>query len=143
MRRRGGKPVFAGIARTRDVDAYLRGTAHDDADRHRRRPVRADVPARTGGDRRPRAPADQGFWVATAGTARKPLDWKVKDGTWSVVVMNADGSAGVDARVSAGASLPFLDELELAAWIAAALLPRARQAACSPAASGVAPMRPE
>ena len=35
--------------------------------------------------------------------------------------MNADGSAGVDARVSAGASLPFLDELELTAWIAAAL----------------------
>jgi len=35
--------------------------------------------------------------------------------------MNADGSAGVDTRISAGASLPWLDELELAAWIAAAL----------------------
>ena len=36
--------------------------------------------------------------------------------------MNADGSTGVDTRVSAGASLPWLDELELAAWISAALL---------------------
>ena len=36
--------------------------------------------------------------------------------------MNADGSQGVATRVSAGASLPWLDELELAAWIAAALL---------------------
>jgi hypothetical protein len=26
-------------------------------------------------------------------------------------VMNADGSRGVDARVSAGASVPFLDDL--------------------------------
>ena len=35
--------------------------------------------------------------------------------------MNADGSAGVDAGVSAGAKLPILGDLELAAWIAAAL----------------------
>jgi hypothetical protein len=30
---------------------------------------------------------------------------------WSVVVMNADGSLGVDADVQAGADIPFLDEL--------------------------------
>jgi hypothetical protein len=32
----------------------------------------------------------------------------VEPGEWSVVVMNADGSRGVDARVSAGAKVPFL-----------------------------------
>ena len=114
-----GKPVFAGVARTRDVDAYLLGSAHTtltDLD------VDPFEPAyeHSTGTGTPARPADQSFWLATS-DGSKPLDWKVKDGTWSVVVMNADGSAGVDARVSAGASLPFLDELELAAWIAAAL----------------------
>jgi hypothetical protein len=113
-----GKPLFAGVARTRDVDAYLRGTAHTtltdiDVDpfdaRYRDEP----------GTGQPTPPRDQRFWVATSDGSR-PLDWKVKDGTYSVVLMNADGSPGVAARVSAGASLPWLDELELAAWIAAA-----------------------
>jgi len=36
---------------------------------------------------------------------------KFREGDWSVVVMNADGSLGVDADISAGASVPFLNEL--------------------------------
>ena len=117
---RTAKPVFAGIARTDDVDAYLRGTAHatlTDVDVDPFEPTYRT----TTGSAQPARPADQGIWVATS-DGSKPLDWKVKDGTWSVVVMNADGSAGVDTRVSAGASLPWLDELEAVAWIAAALL---------------------
>ena len=39
------------------------------------------------------------------------VDWEIEDGNWSVVVMNADGSLGVDADISAGADLPFLNEL--------------------------------
>jgi hypothetical protein len=42
------------------------------------------------------------------------MTWKVRDGDWSVVVMNADGSAGVDAGVRAGADVPFLGP---AGWI--------------------------
>ena len=38
-------------------------------------------------------------------------NWDVQDGTWSVVVMNADGSAGVDAGVSAGAKVDWLGTL--------------------------------
>ena len=36
------------------------------------------------------------------------MTWKVRDRDWSVVIMNADGSAGVDAGVRAGADVPFL-----------------------------------
>jgi hypothetical protein len=117
---RNGKPVFAGIAPTRDVDAYLRNSSHStmtDVDFDPFEPTyRTSVGTGT-----PARPADRSFWAATS-DGSKPLDWKVKGGDWSVVVMNADGSAGVDARVSAGASLPFVDDVELAAWIAAALL---------------------
>jgi hypothetical protein len=42
------------------------------------------------------------------------MTWKVREGDWSVVIMNADGSAGVDAGVRAGADLPFLAP---AGWI--------------------------
>jgi hypothetical protein len=109
----GGKPVFAGIARTR-------GTSHTTLTDIDVDPFEPKYESNAG-SARPAPPASQGFWVATS-DGTKPLDWKVKDGTWSVVVMNADGSQGVNTRVSAGASLPWLDELELAAWISAALL---------------------
>jgi hypothetical protein len=115
-----GKPLFTGVAPTRDVDAYLRGTAHATLTDVDFDPFEPSYRTTTGSGPATR-PADQGFWAAT-GDGSKPLDWKVRDGEWSVVVMNADGSAGVDTRVSAGASLPFVDALEVAAWIAAALL---------------------
>ena len=117
---RNGKPVFAGVARTRDVDAYLSNTAHQtltDFDVDPFEPSYRTSP----GTVAPARPADQRFWAATSDGA-KPLEFDVKDGNWSVVVMNADGSAGVDAGVSAGARLPIVEDLELAAWIAAALL---------------------
>jgi hypothetical protein len=107
----GGKPVFAGIARTSDVRDYLRGSAHTvvrDVDTD---PFRADYRDRPG-ERRLAPPAERSFWAATASDGR--LDWKVQDGDWSVVVMNADGSPGVAADVKAGADVPFLDE---AGWI--------------------------
>ena len=62
--------------------------------------------------RRSRRPA---LWAASAhGTGSQAMTWKVRDGDWSVVVMNADGSAGVDAGVRAGADVPFLAP---AGWI--------------------------
>jgi hypothetical protein len=115
-----GKPVFAGIARTRDVDAYLRNTAHTTMTDIDVDPFKPSF-ERASGSGTPAPPAAQRFWVATS-DGSKPLDWKVKGGTWSVVLMNADGSRGVDAKVSAGASLSWLDDLELAAWIVAAFL---------------------
>jgi hypothetical protein len=110
---RAGKDVFVGIARTPDVTRYLRGTAHTtvtDLDYH---PFHADYSA-SGGARRAALPAAQRIWAAQAqGRGTQTLTWDVTDGDWSVVVMNADGSPGVDAGVRAGANVPFLDEV---AW---------------------------
>ena len=70
-------------------------------------PTFAQAPAQTAP--RPAAPATQDFWVAKSqGTGTQKLDWDVKDGDWSVVVMNADGSPGVHADISAGADVAFV-----------------------------------
>jgi hypothetical protein len=112
---RSGKDVFVGVARTRDVTRYLHATAHTrvtDLDYH---PFHADYTT-TGGARRAAAPATQRIWAAQAhGHGAQTLTWDVGDGDWSVVVMNADGSRGVDVGVRAGASLPFLNEV---GWVA-------------------------
>jgi hypothetical protein len=120
---RTDKDVFVGIAPTRDAARYLRGIAHTrvtDLDYH---PFHADY-ATSGGARRAAAPTTQRIWAAQAhGHGTQTLTWKVADGDWSVVVMNADGSPGVDAGVRAGANVPFLDEVAWGALgIGAALL---------------------
>jgi hypothetical protein len=102
--------VFVGVARTADVDEYLRGSAHDVITDVDSSPFRVDYSHRDG-DRAVAAPATQDIWAASAhGDGRQALKWKVEDGNWSVVVMNADGSTGVDAGVSAGASVGFLHD---------------------------------
>src|SRR3954451_12935219 len=104
---RDGKPIFVGIAPTKDVDAYLRGTAHATVTDVDYSPFRATY--RTHAGDRPAPPAAQRFWTASAnGTGKQTVEWKVRSGNWSVVVMNADGSANVDAGVSAGADAPWL-----------------------------------
>jgi hypothetical protein len=105
-----GKPVFVGVARTSDVEDYLRGSAHDVVTDVDYDPFDADYSAKRG-DREPAAPARQDIWAASAhGGGEQALTWDVDDGDWSVVVMNEDGSRGVDADVRAGVRLGWLDE---------------------------------
>jgi uncharacterized protein DUF4389 len=59
-------------------------------------------------------PADQDIWVAqTSGSGTQTLEWTPTAGNWTVVVMRADGSAGVDTSLAVGATVPGLAE---AAW---------------------------
>ena len=117
-----GKPVFVGIAAAADVNAYLRHVAHT-------RVTDIDWPqfeatySPQDGERRPAAPAGQDIWKASAhGAGPQVLNWDVEDGDWSVVVMNADGSTGVEADISSGAKVPFLDELGWSALGAGGIL---------------------
>ena len=108
------KPVFVGIARTSDVSDYLRGTSYTSVTDVDYSPFHAFYRDH-GGDRRPALPADQGFWAASAhGSGNQTVAWDLEDGNWSIVVMNADGSRGVNTEISAGAKIPFLGTL---AWV--------------------------
>ena len=108
---RDGKPVFVGIARTSDVDRYLSNVPYTTVTDVHADPFRADYD-RHAGNRHPVSPEHAGIWQASSyGHGEQSIDWDIDDGDYSVVVMNADGSLGVDADVSAGANIPFLDEL--------------------------------
>jgi hypothetical protein len=113
-----GKPLFVGIARTSDVERYLHGVPHatvHDVEDGPFDSFHAET-TRQAGNRHPVAPEHADIWaVSSQGAGEQTADVDLREGDWSVVVMNADGSLGVDADISAGANLPFLDEL---GWIA-------------------------
>ena len=78
-------------------------------------------PIRAPGPRGPGAPAAALPWAAQVqGTGSLTLTWEVRDGDWTVVVMNRDASPGLTVRAEAGLSslaLPWLAGELLAAGV--------------------------
>ena len=102
------RELFVGVARTRDVQAFLRGVEHDVETEIERDPFRVEYRTERG-ERTPAEPGGESFWDETSsGPGTRTLTWEPKDGTWSLVVMNADASRGVDARVEVGARVEYL-----------------------------------
>ena len=101
-----GHPLFVGIGRSRDVDRYLASVSRSEV---RDFGWSTATYANQTGRRTPPLPATRHFWIATAyGRGTQTVSWKLKPGHWDVVVMNADGSATVNAAVSLGAHTPPL-----------------------------------
>ena len=105
-------PVFVGIARSTDVDRYLSGVQHTVISDFRTEKLET-----VGGSASVAAPGRQPFWVASeAGAGAQTLTWDPKNGSWTVVVMNADGRPGLTVGTDLGAKVPALP------WIALGLL---------------------
>jgi hypothetical protein len=114
IRSESPRSVFVGIARASDTASYLGAVRHS---------VVTDI-----GEGRPRyaekagaapatPPEDQRVWTASArGSGTQSLTWKPQDGDWNVVLMNTDGSPGVQADLAIGA------ELDPLIWIGIGLL---------------------
>lgn len=103
----GGKPVFVGIAPKQAVDAYLSGVAHSTVTEVYGNHGVSYATRRGGAPLA--APGARHFWrVSSAGAGRQSATWKITDGRWAVVVMNADGSRGVHARVQVAAKTSFI-----------------------------------
>lgn len=102
-------PVFIGIGPSDKVAAYLAGVKHDVLEDISTSPFRATYVPVAGGAP-PSRPADQTFWAArsTGTDEQQVLTWATQPGDWSVVMMNADGSAQVDAAISVGATVPIM-----------------------------------
>jgi hypothetical protein len=102
-------PVFVGIGRSDDVDAYLRGAPIDVIQQ-------IDWPgaARTEavpGNATPPPPADEPFW-AIARTATDPtVHWIAEPGDWTLVIMRADAQPSVDVTLSGAVTIAALGPL--------------------------------
>jgi hypothetical protein len=106
--------LFVGIGPAAQVDRYLADTPIDEVTDFELDPFTLDRRPR-GGASKPAAPAEQGFWQAQATGARSAsMDWKVSDGDHRLVLMNADGSRGVEADGSVGLTM---SNVPTVAWL--------------------------
>ncbi|GAA2753939.1 DUF4389 domain-containing protein [Amnibacterium kyonggiense] len=122
IRVQGDRPLFVGIAPREDVDRYLSGVARTEVVGVESRPFRVDY-RDVLGSRTPDPPTAQDFWVARAtGTGSQEVVWPVRAGRWAVVVMNADATAGVTARVQAAYATDLLAPLVAGAAATAGVL---------------------
>jgi hypothetical protein len=115
-----GNGVFVGLARTSDVQAYLRGVARSTTDD----PWGNDPNATFVDGGSPRnAPYDEKFWdVSAHGPGLQTIIWEPRAGDWTLVVMNGEGTTPVDADVAVGATVPVLDDVALGLLIGGGVL---------------------
>jgi hypothetical protein len=134
-----GAGAFVGVAKTSDVNTYLDGVAHDQVNDLDFDPFKLDT-TRLAGEGRPAMPAAQPFWVASS-TGGKTLEWKVRDGDWTIVMMNADGSPDVSVAAKVGAKVPLIGRLGWGLAIPGALLGLAAVGLIAVGARGIARSR--
>lgn len=109
--------LFIGIGPAADVDRYLSGVETDQVVDLDLDPYQLGLARQAGTGATAAPPVDQNFWVAsTSGTGNIDVSWQVRDGDYRMVLMNADGTAGVQSQLSVGLGLAGMF------WLALGLL---------------------
>jgi hypothetical protein len=110
-----GEPVFVGIGPSSRVDSWLAGVAHDEVTDVAGDPFSYQLTRRDGDPVAAPAPDEASFWAASAtGSGTQTLDWNLEAGSWTVVVLNADGSPGVSVDLAPGGRFALLAPIAVA-----------------------------
>jgi len=111
------KGIFIGVADESDVDAYLSNVAYDEmtfTDFGWRLSIDEVTYTRHPGSSTPATPTSQTFWTESAhGVGTQTMEWETEVGRHSIVLMNDDGSAGVDLSVIYKVKVPSIFGLSL------------------------------
>jgi len=100
--------IFIGVARESDIDTYLSGVEYDEITDLHISPDRLDYRNHPGSIV-PGAPTSQTFWIESIhGSGIQVLEWELEPGSHALVLMNDDGSAGIDMDIVLGAKVPLL-----------------------------------
>ena len=106
------KEVFVGVARYADAYNYIEPMEYheiDDIDMgwnmgEHHDPVYVLHP----GDAPGTPPTEQDFWIVQeSSTGEQTISWEPEEGNYYVVLMNADGSEGIEANIKVGVQVPF------------------------------------
>ena len=89
------------------MTAYLAGVAYAEVTNVNYDPFKATYAVHPG-PRTPAPPAQQDFWAARGRAGQQTLNWELKSGTWSLVVMNADAAPAVAADLQLGVKIKIL-----------------------------------
>jgi len=111
------KNTFIGIAPAANVQSYLFDVYYHEVARFSVSPSRDLTVEYTThpGDSVTSDPSSQTFWtVSQHGTGTQTLEWAPEAGSYWIVLMNEDGSAGVDSAITLGANIPLLFSIGLA-----------------------------
>lgn len=102
------KQIFIGVAKESDIDAYLEGVNHDEVTDLNIYPYSVDY-RHYSGTTLPGSPTSQTFWAESIyGVGTHTLEWELEPGSYSLVLMNEDGSSGIDMDIVLGAKVPLL-----------------------------------
>jgi len=103
---RSGRALFVGIASQNAVNGYLAGVARSEVTEVNGNKVSYKTHA---GGAPAATPGREGFWQsASSGSGQVTTTWKVKGGTWVIVLMNSSGAADISAAVRVGAKTNLL-----------------------------------
>lgn len=105
--------MFIGVAPTAAVDSYLAGVSRQVVTGWS--PFSSDYRHEAGAVPKT-APIDAQVWTAqVSGPGTQTLTWQPVGGSWTIVMMHPNGSAGLSVTADIGATIPDL------AWFAVAL----------------------
>ncbi len=119
--RDGDAPIFVGIGPADAVAEYLDGVAVAELEGVRGTPPRIqirEIPGTVSAE----SPSAQSFWVASAsGPGAQTATWVLEPGDWTIVIMNADGTPGIESSLRLGVQVPWAAPVAAALVIVSAL----------------------
>jgi len=113
-----GKETFIGIAKEETLSDYLGDSDYDEIEEFRTKNLSSEPQIsykRHSGNSAPETPPTSlKSWTASAhGDGQQVLEWRLEEGTYSMVLMNADGSRGLKFSGSVGVKIPVIPGLGL------------------------------
>ena len=116
------KPVFVGVGPADEVDRFLAGASVETVTDFETEPFELITKVRHGSAQLD-SPMAQSFWVAEShGATSAATTWQIRDGNYRIVVMNADGSPGIDVEGTFGLHVPRVADIGIGVLVGGLLM---------------------